>query len=366
MADQNTESPLQWETIDLSKLYPEFIDQVADAIQVFSQILTSLLELIKDALEFARAFIAYGFDVFELAFTALYDLIFSLIQQLTQTGVYTLYHYTPSFSMYMTPSQWCQDVANSLNDRMDPERPILVDPSAFVCMVCVMTTADNLKELLTTWKSFCAYLGSFAASFFGQLDNWPNPGDPFAIVPGVGNTPNWHAGRLCDVIPFMKQASDFLVGLLDSMRPTNLGLTDTIIDQIIAFIEDKLLVMEKWGTKILGIMAIINAILSIEGMYYLTILGGGPDGASDAQSIGNRLISATGGPHDFGKFEDDGVTELPEELKKVATYSLGITFLAAGGTTGPKDLLYNLFRTGPPSVPNPDWSPDPLLPKPKP
>jgi hypothetical protein len=329
------EAPLQWETLALADLIPSELEDVVDLMNELIAAVGAIMDVLNAALDVAKMFLLGLEDGLAIFYNAIVTLVESLVQQLTQTGIYNLVHYTPSFSMYMTPDEWISAVANSLDDRMDAARPILVDEFAYVGAVALMTTSDNLKDLLISWRQFCSMLGAFVGDLFLQVQGWPEPGDEFEVIPGVGQVPNWRSIKLGDVIPGLSQAGDFLMAMLNSLAlPTSsLGLFEEFAD----FLDAKIAMMESYGAKILGVLAMISAILSVEGIYMLRITGQG-----DASWLKERLHTAEGGPHEYGIYDFQG-NEIPEELRKSATFTLGTVFLVTGGTTSAVEFLPAFF-----------------------
>jgi hypothetical protein len=337
VANGSQEEALQWGTIDLSALLDGLtpLTAIIEGINAFTDTLSGILEILKAAINVAANFLIGIEDVFTVIYETLYDLIMDTIQQLTQTGIYNIVHYTPSLSMELTPVQWCSQVGNSLFDIMDSERPILVDPEAFVCSVALVTTSDSIKELYASWNQLCSMLGMFTGALFGQHENWRSPGDALVVSAGVGQFPNWKSLRLSDIFPGMNQAADYLMGLLDTLKPTS--QKSDILARFAAFLDQKIYVLQMYGQKILAVIGLISAILNIEGVYTLVI-----EGQGDASWVRERLNTATGGPHDYGKYDSSG-NLLPEAEQRSAEYTLGALFLITGGSLSAVSVLSSFF-----------------------
>jgi hypothetical protein len=337
VVESSQEEILRWGTIDFSQLLEGLVplNDIVTGITAFTDTLAGILDILSTAIEVAGLFFIDMDDVFAAFYTTLYDLVLDTVQQLTQTGIYNLIHFTPSFAYELTPEEWCRDVGNSLFDRMDEARPILVDQEAYVCTVALVATSDSFNGLMGSWNQFCSMLGAFTNLLFNQISSWPVFGDPFTVSSGVGQVPDWRSMKLADILPGMYQAADFMMGLLDSLKPTT--QKSTLLDNFVAFLNQKILTLQMFGQKIVAVLGLITTILNIEGLYTLVI-----EGQGDAEWVRHNLMSATGGPHDYGKYDDNG-NLLPVDQQKEANYTIGTVFLITGGSSAAVNILSSFF-----------------------
>jgi hypothetical protein len=247
----------------------------------------------------------------EIAIKELYDavvlLLNSFIQALTQTGVYKLTYFTPSFSNFITPEEWLRAVGRSLYDKMDERRPILIDPAAYVGAIVVMATSDNLKSLMERFNNFFRLLQGLIASL-SQISSWPTYPNEFQVVAGVGQYPNWSSIKIADIVPGMNQVCNMLIGMINNLLPPQ--STSDVLDAAVSLIANKILELQEFLTKIFNVIQTINAILNFEGVFLLPVAGHG-----DADWLYEQWNSTQGGPLDVEN----------------ATYTVGGVFLATGG-----------------------------------
>jgi hypothetical protein len=152
----------------------------------------------------------------------------------------------------------------------------------------------------------------------------------------------------------MNQAADYLMGLLDTLKPTS--QKGDVLARFAAFLDQKIYVLQMYAQKILAVIGLISAILNIEGVYTLVI-----EGQGDADWVRERLNTATGGPHDYGRYDSSG-NLLPESEQKQPLYTLGTMFLITGGSSAAVSILSSFFTGNLFPVYNPDIIPVPDLP----
>lgn len=299
----------EWQQFDPSKLYPTEIKSLLDSFDKVVTPLSIALEAMADVVGIAAEFVVGMQDANAEAIELLYDQINLVIQQLTQTGVYHLFYHSPSFAHRLPPSTWLSDVANSLNDRMDDRRPILVDPDAYVGAVVVLSCSTTLSGLMTQYNNMYAAFKGTCASLL-QIGNWPTPGSPFVVTPGVGQYPNWSSKRLQDVIPGLGDVVEKLYAFMSAIAPA--PVSSGLYTAFAELLADKAALLNLVVTKILEVLNIIEIVLNFQGAYILPIYGTG-----DAAWFRRELLTSTGGPRDLG----------PEY-----EYSVGTVFLTTGGT----------------------------------
>lgn len=309
----------EWQQFDPTDLYPQ---EVENAINTFGPVVDALstalgaLGTIVDTV----ALFAQGMgNINEALITAAQDLITSIFQQLTQTGVFWLFHMSPSVSYTLTPQQWLSQVSNSLYDRMDERRPVLVDENAYVGAVVVMATSENLKELLTDFYNMMELFQNSIASL-SQIQSWKDPGEEFEVVSGVGRAPNWDSKKVVDIIPGLGEIAEKMLGFANSIAGPDSA--SDIYSGFASALSAKASYLTNFVASIQTILDTISLILNFEGAFVLPIYGQG-----DADWVSSQLQNSTGGPLDV----DD------------ANYSIGAIFLATGGTTEPADTLFDLF-----------------------
>jgi len=309
----------EWYQFDPLDLLPSYITDVLDQFETVNDILATGLEGLKTAIEILKLFIQGINDLNAAVIEAARQLVTSIVQQLTQTGVYALFHVSPSVSYTLTPRQWLSHVSTSLYDRMDGRRPILVDPYAFVGATVIMATSENLRDLLNDFYNLMELLKNVLGSL-GQYGNWKEFGTEFDVIPGVGKEPNWKSVKISDIIPYLNVICEKLISYANAI----LGPSDGpgIYDKYIEQLTEKIDYLVNFIKSIEDIVNLIAVILNFEGAFILPIFGQG-----DADWLSNELITSTGGPMD-----------LPD-----ANYTVGGIFLVTGGTTGPMETLFQVM-----------------------
>lgn len=309
----------EWQQFDPRGLLPTYITDSLDQLETVNDILATGLEGLKTAIDVLKIFIQGINDLNQIYIDAARALITSLIQQLTQTGVYSIFHVTPSVSKTMTPRQWLSQVGNSLYDRMDERRPILVDPYAYIGATVILGTSENLRELFDNFYNLMDMLKNLLGKL-GQSANWKDVGSEFEVIPGVGKIPNWRSVKIVDIIPYL----DVIVEKLISYSNSILGPSDasSIYDEYIVQLQEKIDFLVGFIQSIEDIVNLLSVILNFEGAFVLPIFGQG-----DAAWLVNELTTSIGGPMDV---ED-------------ANYTVGGMFLVTGGTTAPMETLFQVM-----------------------
>jgi hypothetical protein len=309
----------EWISFDPSKLYPQEIDDALDTFGSVVGVLSSALDGLSDILDVLAVFSGGIDDINELIIKAAQELILSITQALTQTGVYQLFHTSPSVSYTLTPREWLAQVADSLTDRMDEKRPKFTDENAYVGAIVVMATSENLKDLFTDYYNFTQLFQRRLAEM-SQIENWPVVGEEFTVEEGIGREPNWNAKRVVDIIPRLSEIAEKLIGFANSLSgPVS---TSNLLSVFADMLSAKAAYLTNFVFEIQDILNAISLVLNFEGAYVLPIYGQG-----DADWVKEKLLSSTGGPLD----DED------------ANYSMGVMLLATGGTTQPADTLFTLF-----------------------
>lgn len=309
----------EWQQFDPTDLLPTYITDALDEITQANDFIEAGLRGLETAIEILKIFIQGISDLNQIYVDAARALITSIIQQLTQTGVYSIFHVTPSVSKILTPRQWLSQVGSSLYDRMDERRPILVDPYAYVGATVIMGTSENLRDLFDKFYNLMDMLKNLLGKL-GQSANWNDIGSEFEVVPGVGKIPNWRSVKIVDIIPYL----DVIVEKLISYANSILGPSDasSIYDEYLQQINEKIDYIVGFAKSIEDIVNLISVILNFEGAFILPIFGQG-----DAAWLINEMTTSVGGPMDV----------------QDANYTVGGMFLVTGGTTAPMETFFQVM-----------------------
>lgn len=309
----------EWQKFDPSKLIPEDMKSLAADISDTTEKLAIAMDVLSDVVRVASNFSSNMVDVNAVIIKAAQDLINSIFQQLTQTGIYWLAHMSPSVSYTLPPAQWLAEVATSLDDRLDERAPILEDEHAFVGAVVIAATSTNLKDLFDAYEGMFNLLG-IALANFGSLGNIPRFGEAFTITPGVGRAPNWHSKKVADIVPGMSDLAETMLGFVNMLAgpPSSGGILEAFADSL----NDKAQRFLALGTTLKAVLDTMALILNFDGAFILPIYGQG-----DKEWLQGQIMNSSGGPLD----------------EKDANYTAGGVFLATAGSTAPRDVLFNLF-----------------------
>jgi len=203
-----------------------------------------------------------------------------------------------------------------LSDTYDSNRPILVDPYAYVGCVVVMTTTANYPSLFSKLFNLFGMLIPSA----DQVAAWPTRGNVFEVVEGVGRDPNWARKRIADIVPGVGQIVDTLLNFSGAVSSAA-GASD-IYGLFANQLRNKATLLQQISTLISGIVSSIEDSMGFSDAYLLPIMGQG-----DKAWLQSEIVTSTGGPRNVAS----------------ANYSAGVTFLTTGGTTAPAELLLSLF-----------------------
>jgi len=308
----------EWIEFDPSAIFPDEMAALVSAVEDTVDALVPAIQLLADAVRVAALFAQDLVDAQEAVISAMQDAIYQAVQQLTQTGIFWTFHMPVSLAGPIEPYTWLNDLALSFDDRMDPERPILVTP-AFVGAVAVAVTTVDYADLFKQFRALFDLFNKLIASA-DQVDHWYDDDNPFEVIPGVGKAPNWGNMTLVDVIPPIADLVDLLLSFADSISAARSGLLDDFAD----FLDQKAAIFQQIADQIEEILDTLLSLLDVSGAWLLPIYG-----EFDTEDIKTLLRTAEGGPL--------GVSG--------ASYTAGVMFLATGGTSSSvaADALFDLF-----------------------
>jgi len=250
------------------------------------------------------------------------EAILAAVQQLTQTGIFWAFHMPPSFSSTLPPWQWLSDLAYSLDDRMDPERPILPTRQQ-VGAIAVVATVEDYADLFRRFRALFDLFNKLIASE-DQVNRWVEYDNPFEVVPGVGKAPNWGNQTLSDVIPPLGDLADKLVDFANQITTARTGLLQDFAD----FLRTKANILQQIADEVEEILELLVSLLDFEGAWLLPIYG-----EFNTEELQDLIRTAEGGPLDV----------------EGAEYTAGAMFLATGlvdfqgSTWEAADALFDLF-----------------------
>jgi hypothetical protein len=309
----------EWQSFNPSDLIPSEIVGLASACSTVGDQLAIVLDTAAMVLDVAKNFVSGFSDPLATVTEALQDLILSMVQAFTQTGIYMLKHAPLSAKIPATPSRWLRDVAYSLDDLYDEERPILVDENAYVGAVVFLATSQYYKDLMSLFNNMLKLFGMVGPTL-DQIASWKNVGDPLLVIPGVGRAPDWESKRMIDFMPDLGKIVDLFLNFSNSVAAAQdaSSLYGLFADQLSMKAE----ALRAISDDVTSLVEKLTENMGFEGAYMLPIYGQG-----DKTWLQQQLVNSTGGPMD-----------LPD-----AQFSLGVVFLATGGTSEPADLLFTLM-----------------------
>lgn len=313
----------EWQSFNPSDLVPEAIVDLAEACSTVGDQLAAVLDTAADVVDLASNFVQGFSDPLATVTEALQDLIEATVQAFTQTGVYMLKHAPLSAKIPATPRRWLSDAAYSLDDIYDEERPILVDENAYVGAVVFLGTSQYYKDLMSLFNNMLTLFGMVGPSI-DQVNSWKIPGDPLNVIPGVGRAPDWESKRMIDYMPELGKIADLFLDFSKGVAAAQdaSSLYGLFADQL----KLKADALRAISDDVESLVETLTQNMGFEGAYMLPIYGQG-----DKAWLQQEMLTSTGGPMD-----------LPD-----AQFSLGVVFLATGGTSEPADLLFTLMGLSP-------------------
>lgn len=308
----------KWTEFDPAALFPQEMADLMSIIQSTANTVGTAVDLLADVADLV-ALIAQGLmDAQTAVVAALRQAVYAVIQQLQTTGVYWTWHLPISFTDTLTPARWCNDVAASFDDLMDEDRPMMPTP-AFVGMVAIVGTTGSFGDLLGLLEKLFALMGKFVSPDW-QRSRWIAREDPFLVVPGVGQAPDWGSLKLMDVIPPIGLIVDKLQEFCEWLNTAEKGLIKDFADLLRA----KAQVIKDFADTLQDILDLLLSLLSMDGLFVLSVYG-----EYDGEGLKDALRHTEGGP-----MEVEG-----------ANFTGGLAFLATGGTSASTeaDYLFDLF-----------------------
>jgi hypothetical protein len=304
----------KWIQFDPSKLYPSGVAAVASVCQTTAETIAKDVRFLATATELAALFSQSFIDLNEATIKSTTELIDAAIQQL-RSGVYWTFHIPGAFTQTLPPSRWLSDLAYSLDDRMDPERPIL-PTKQYMSAIVICGTTESYPLLIENFRALFELFNKFIATE-EQTQYWQDPGSPWDVLPGVGQAPNWGNMILSDLVPPIGDLVRVLTGFRDQITSASPSLLQEYAD----FLNLKADELEKIADKLDEILQQLENFLNFEGAWLLPIYG-----EFDTDDLQLILTNSEGGPVDV----------------EGANYTGGCMFLAAGGLD-PQTAADNLF-----------------------
>ncbi len=306
----------EWIKFDPSLLYPDGVQDILDAADPLVTAFSAALDVMSAVVDVAGLFVQGMSDAQTALIQAVHDVIDAVVVQVLETGVFWTFHMPPSFSGLLSPQSWVNDVALSLGDYSDPNRPIL-PVKTFIGCICVAAAGPTYRGLLSDYRAMFDLFGKKIADA-EQIDRWPERDDPWRVTPGVGRAPNWGSKRVSDIVPAMGVLAKKLIAFKDVVALSVEG--NDAYSLFAQQLSDKSALLQGWASEIVAFLDLISALVNFEGAYVLPIYG-----EHDQDSLSAALSGSTGGLMDL---ED-------------AEYTSGASFLAVGAASA--DVLFDLF-----------------------
>ncbi len=309
----------EWANWTPADLFPQEIADASSTLSSAGSTIAATLDAAATVLDVLALFATGITDINAALIDSIDALIESLTQQLTQTGVFYLSH-LPPLARRVNPQIWLSDTAASLDDRFDEERPVLVDPGAFVGAIVVMGVAPDYRTLQSVIEKLFVL---FKALIDGleEISEQKNPGEaPPTFVAGTAEEPNWKSATLMDLIPQIRTLVDTLTSFGDQI--TKAVSAGDIYSDFANLLSSKAANLRLISDQLQTTLDDLAAALLINGLFVLPIYGQG-----DASFVQSQMLNSTGGPLDVGDNQ----------------FAAGVMFLAQGGTTTPRDALFDMF-----------------------
>jgi len=309
----------EWVSFDPSTLYPSDIASLVSSINTTGEAIASALDLAANVVDVAALFVQGFQDAQAVVINTLQSLIASAVQQLTQTGIYMLVNASTSFKATPSFNQWMQALSTSIDDSYDENRPILVDPYAYVGSVTIVGVNSDYFRLMSLFRQLFELFGALVPTS-AEILAWPTVGEAFEVIPGVGKAPDWNSKKLSAVVPGIDTLVTTLLGYSNSISAA--ASASSIYTNFAGQLRDKATLLRAIGATLQAALDTLAGALTMEGAYVLPVYGQG-----DGDWLQSQWLGATGGPCSVSG----------------DTYCAGISFLAMGGTTAPADALFSLF-----------------------
>lgn len=313
--------PAEWIQFSAADLFPQEMADALSTIGSTADTLSSVLDLAADVVDIAALFVSGLADLNAALIAATKALIDSLVQQLLGTGVYMLEYISPSPGIDTNPFAWLTAVSRSFDDPYDANKPILVDPSGYVGALVLVQTGPSFKDLMALFEKLAALFE--ALTYVGDdLFKLKEPGDtPPAFIPGTAEEPNWKSLTVAKLVPPIGLIAEQLKAFGDTI--TSALSAGDIYSAFADILRSKADILRDVADTIQQALDTLLALLDATG-FILPIYGQG-----DKTFVQRALLTSTGGPLSISP--------------ALATYTAGFMFLAQGGTTGPADVLFDLF-----------------------
>lgn len=310
----------EWQNFAVADLFPQEMADAIDQVQSTADTLGAALDIAASIMDLVGTFVSSTADLNEAIIDSMQALIDSLIQQLLGTGVYMLTHIPDTFALRVNPQRWLVEVSYSLNDVFDPNVPLLVDPFAYVGGLVVLGVGPDFRELMKQFRALFELFGALIASI-EQLDDIVLPGETPTVIPsGVGKAPNWESITVAKLVPGIGTIVEQLRSFSQFIEKAKRG--NELYERFGNLLRNKANALRAIADAIQQALDDIAAALDVAGAYILPIYG-----QMDKRTLQAVLLTSEGGPLDLGDNQ----------------FAAGFMFLAQGGTTAPRDVLFDLF-----------------------
>lgn len=315
-----------------------FLEALLDAVTAALEQIKSLLELTKGALELVRAFIIDIAKPLAAILDALRQQLYDLIQTFRDAGIQVI-PILPSLAKPMRLEDCFNELAQSIKDKGDPNRPITddsnqtaVETTIFVLSTGVAAGWDAVSDFIETIQKFIdirPFLDLFETAF---TRTYPQQGGPEYL----SVYPDWYAGKLVDELPWLGQLLDTLEALAD-MLPLSMSFTE-LLDRFIVALDEKIALMERLISDIALLLEGYNAVVGLQ--FAATVISGSGTRDELFIAIGDAAQSVAVG------YTEPVVTE--RELRLGRPVLIGpadsVGALVAIAVTGPAaSLLADIF-----------------------
>lgn len=229
------------------------------------------LNVVKASYTLQKTFVVDRVDVLQAVLEEVRTELAGMIEGLEESGIYYTAHVPRTPATAVGPTAWLTQVAASMVDSSDANRPNLVTPQA-VTLVVIMVTLPDFVEMTAGAGAICTAFarpanvrpGAWSQAEIEStwMQNWAY---------GRGVAPDWGSTKFSALVPSM---GDLASALRKAMGTLSYGVGATqLIDGYIAFVDSKIALVNALQDELEAVVTAFELLADLPPAHVLVVSG---------------------------------------------------------------------------------------------